>query len=332
MTSNRVQSRVESTEEVEARHAFEFWRSTALAPFGDSERVNRREPFAARRLAAAGPDWALTHTRSSPVGIEVTPRHIARTPSETIVIGLALAGVGYQEQSGRGARITAGDITFLSRARPFVTGIQSDYEEIRIAVPRATFEARIGSADDFAGRCLSGHAAQAPFKASLRAFAGSAADASEEEAGVAVEGILHLLRSLAAGARERWDTEVSREAIASLARGQIERRLRDPQLDPAAIQRALGLSRAHLYRAFAETGGVAAAIRDARLDLVHRRLTSRGSDGLMIATIAYECGFLDVAAFNHAFRRRFGLTPRDVRASRSGTGGDALAPPPETTR
>ena len=37
----------------------------------------------------------------------------------------------------------------------------------------------------------------------------------------------------------------------------------------------------------------------------------------MIRTIAFEAGFGDLFYFNHVFRRRYGATPSDIRASRT---------------
>lgn len=34
-----------------------------------------------------------------------------------------------------------------------------------------------------------------------------------------------------------------------------------------------------------------------------------------ISGIAYACGFNDISHFNHAFRKRFGMTPSDVRSA-----------------
>jgi AraC-like DNA-binding protein len=33
-----------------------------------------------------------------------------------------------------------------------------------------------------------------------------------------------------------------------------------------------------------------------------------------ISTIAFDAGFADLSYFNRAFRRRYGLTPSDIRA------------------
>ena len=51
-----------------------------------------------------------------------------------------------------------------------------------------------------------------------------------------------------------------------------------------------------------------------RLALAHRKLTDPRFAGQAIGTIAYDSGFGDLSYFNHAFRRRYGASPSDVRA------------------
>ncbi|MGU3544551.1 helix-turn-helix domain-containing protein [Methylobacterium sp. A52T] len=309
-----VPSLVETTSHVDPKQAFEFWRCTALAGFGDIGRQHPRERFAAKRLTVVSAGWSLTHTVSSPVEVEFRTRHVDRNARGMVVIGLALDGIGYQAQDGRGAQLTPGDIGFLSRNRPFVAGTQSAYSEIRLAVPREMFATWVGDADAFAGRSLTPHPSGAEFRARLRGVAGSVAWMSADEAQAAIEGVLHLLGHLVDGAARRGDPEaVSQAAVVSLARAHIARRMHHPDLNPQDIQRALGLSRTSLYRAFGETGGIAAAIRDARLDLARRRLEARRDDKVRIASIAYACGFTDVPTFNRGFRKRFGLAPGDLR-------------------
>ena len=309
-----VPSIIETSWHVQPKHAFEFWRATALAPFGDIRNVHPRDAFRAKRLVVSGAGWGLIHTVSSPVGLTIGPRQLDRNGPETVVIGVGLDGIGYQQQGERGGRLGAGDISFLSRHRPLVAGTQSDYAEIRLALPRTTFEAWIGPVDAFAGRCIVGDPALAEFKAALRRFAATAAWMSQDEAQAAFEGLLHLLGNRVRDPEARPGYLLSCEAVASVAWAYIVRRLHDPRLGPAEIQAALGISRTQLYRAFAGTGGVAAAIRDTRLDLAHRRLATPRADGMLIATIVYACGFTDVPSFNRAFRQRFGLSPRELRA------------------
>ena len=57
-------------------------------------------------------------------------------------------------------------------------------------------------------------------------------------------------------------------------------------------------------------------IRSERLRLARSRLTAAGWAGRSIAQIAYASGFASHASFATAYRREFGVTPRDSRQSR----------------
>ncbi|MCJ2016283.1 helix-turn-helix domain-containing protein [Methylobacterium sp. E-065] len=198
-----------------------------------------------------------------------------------------------------------------------MAGTLSHYEEIRLAVPLEIFEARVGRINALAGRSIRAQARSAEVGARLRSVAGSIAWMSESEASTAIDGVLHLLGYLVGDRTTEAGADVSPAAIEALTRAHIARRLHDPKLSPGDIQVALGVSRSSLYRAFAESGGIAAAIRDTRLDLVKRRLEASRDSQLKIATIAYACGFTDIPTFNRGFRERFGLSPRALRAASS---------------
>ena len=61
-----------------------------------------------------------------------------------------------------------------------------------------------------------------------------------------------------------------------------------------------------------------------RLAHAHRLLIDPRHARQSIGGIAYSCGFGDLSHFNHAFRRRYGATPSEVRreqAKMEGRGG-----------
>lgn len=100
------------------------------------------------------------------------------------------------------------------------------------------------------------------------------------------------------------------------ARSYIVQNFRDPSLTPDRVAKALGISRATLYRAFAhQGGGIAQVIRDARLEKAKELLESSARD-VSISEIALQCGILDTVNFSRQFRRRFGLSPTDHRLER----------------
>lgn len=101
-----------------------------------------------------------------------------------------------------------------------------------------------------------------------------------------------------------------------LAESYIENHLTSPDLGPTTICRALGMSKAGLYRAFASTEGVTSYIRKRRLEAIHV-LLNNPRETRRIGEIAYQYGFVSDAHFSRAFRQKFGFSPRDMRAGQS---------------
>lgn len=107
--------------------------------------------------------------------------------------------------------------------------------------------------------------------------------------------------------------EPSRVPVA-LVRALVRRHFRDPDLSPATIAAACGISVSHLHRVFAgEEHTVAALIREERLQAAVRALASPGSRRESVATIGRRCGLPDPAHFSRVFHRRFGVSPREFR-------------------
>ena len=76
------------------------------------------------------------------------------------------------------------------------------------------------------------------------------------------------------------------------------------------------LSPRHVQRLFAQSGtSFTEYVREQRLVLAYRMLSSPRFARLRVADIALEAGFGDLSWFNRQFRDRFGASPRDIRQS-----------------
>jgi AraC-like DNA-binding protein len=94
----------------------------------------------------------------------------------------------------------------------------------------------------------------------------------------------------------------------------MRRRLHEPGLSLDQLASQHGLSPRYLRALFAaEDTSFSDTLLLQRLTEAHRCLTAPEKAGLTITDIAYAVGFNDLSYFNRAFKRRFGLTPRDVR-------------------
>ena len=94
----------------------------------------------------------------------------------------------------------------------------------------------------------------------------------------------------------------------------IDRHCLDADLDAAGIAAACGLSLRYLHRVFASCEqSVMERVGQARLDHAHRLLLDRAWHRLSVAEIAYRSGFSSAAVFSRAYKRRYGVSPRQAR-------------------
>ena len=95
----------------------------------------------------------------------------------------------------------------------------------------------------------------------------------------------------------------------------IRENLASARLNPARICALAGISRSALYRLFENRGGVAEYIQAMRLNCVYVQLGHPHLAHNTISSLAAGQGMHNAAAFNRAFRQRFGCTPSEVRAA-----------------
>jgi AraC-like DNA-binding protein len=118
--------------------------------------------------------------------------------------------------------------------------------------------------------------------------------------------------SLAMAGRQAEPTAQSiTTAMKLAAHDLIARELENPLLGLPFLCRVLNVSRATVYRLFAEVGGVQSHIRRARLQAA--RLALQNSS-VQIARIAERFSLGEHAYFSRIFRAEFGMTPSEYRA------------------
>jgi AraC-like DNA-binding protein len=94
----------------------------------------------------------------------------------------------------------------------------------------------------------------------------------------------------------------------------IEIHFRDPDLNPARVAAACGISLRYLHRLFAGTEWtVAEWIIERRLVEAGKLLRSRTSSSLSVAEVAYRCGFNDPSHFSRRFKARYHVSPGEAR-------------------
>lgn len=142
-------------------------------------------------------------------------------------------------------------------------------------------------------------------------------DAMTEETRATVGRQLVDLLALALQSDERVLTSgLSSVRAGHLARIEtfVNRHLDDPALGPEKVAAGCGISVRYLHELLRETNTTLGQwIRDRRLQAAQEDLANP-SCARSIGEIAYARGFADQAQFSRAFRARFGVTPKEVRA------------------
>ena len=92
----------------------------------------------------------------------------------------------------------------------------------------------------------------------------------------------------------------------------VVRHLYSPSLGTAKLCLEAATSRSQLYRLFENQGGVARYIQRRRLSESFSVLCDTSHD-FSIGRVAEMLCFADASGFSRAFRREFGITPKEVR-------------------
>ncbi|MEU3985366.1 AraC family transcriptional regulator [Streptomyces sp. NPDC026672] len=119
-------------------------------------------------------------------------------------------------------------------------------------------------------------------------------------------------------------TDASEPGLDATYRGSVEASIRqyvrgnadDEDLSGRRLADALGWSLRYVQAVLQAAGTTPTAlIREERLALARRRLENPVYRSWPIERIAHSCGFRSASAFTNTFRKEYGMTPREIRAS-----------------
>lgn len=219
--------------------------------------------------------------------------------------------------AGTSVKARPGDICVLDLAQV----LQSDVAAggmFSTLIPRRTLAKATGYAN-LHGMLLKAHL---PITKLLTTYLGGLNDLvgqlSDDQAAAAQEALVTLLASALRGEQPEGAGDFRPLSIALRQRALdlIDSNINNADLSPEFVFRRLAVSRAHLYRAFAEDGGILNVIRDRRLDAAFLELTRTDVATRSISDIAFSLGFPNATHFLRRFRTRFGLTPSEARRER----------------
>lgn len=280
-------------------------------------------PFHAEGTLCALPGAAYASVFASPIRVMRTRRLIAADPAEMLYLITADAPVEVS-QGGQEHILAIGDAIFLRGGDVSTIRSKRRCRFTNIAVALDDLRPLYSGADDLAMRTVS---RQSDLLGLLHAYVDMLRIRADAASGTAAPLAAGHIRDLigAIGAAEAGDSPLEQPGLKAARlraiKADIAARLCDPRLDVSGVAMQSRISPRYVRRLFQEEGSsFSAHVLSERLDRAHRLLLHPGLASRTIAAIAYACGFGDLSYFNRTFRRRFGMTPSDLRGADTRTG------------
>ena len=277
--------------------------------------------------------WSLGHLLLSrvcslPQVIERSSSLVRSDHRAYLQVGLMRAGHAVVQQDGREARLGPGDFVVYETTRPFTWALRPDQDALTWQLDVFTWPRhciQLGEADShlLTATAMSGLSGlSAIISRMLRDLMTEQPVLGAPQSAALADEIGHLLTVLTSGT---VPAELSRPGAALVARieGYIDDHLEDPDLAPESIARAHAVSVRQLHRLFADRQQtVSRMIRSRRLEMCRRDLIGPWGVGRSVTEIARRWGFSDLGVFGRAFRKTYGVSPRNYR---TGVGAPLVA-------
>ncbi|WP_158964944.1 AraC-like ligand-binding domain-containing protein [Chachezhania sediminis] len=299
---------------------FQSWQSQ-IAPFfdvGSGDRIDLAAFDARFDLSLIG-DMIFGSCQTVAQRFQRSALKVAHEPHDMFMLQMFRTGETRAQIGAREVIARPGDIWVIDLAEP-IDAVNSDFHNLSIIVPRSLIEGNLRSPDAHHLRRIPADTPMARifgnFLAGLMGSVGSMTLADAAELAPATARLSEALLNVGTGhSRPEMDASAADQVLCLAARRLIESHLTDPDMDPDKVASMLGVSRSKLYRVFAPMGGIAAHIRNRRLKRSSADLLDRNRADRPIYEIAFKWAFTSESDYSRAFRRQFGLSPREARGA-----------------
>jgi AraC-like DNA-binding protein len=313
-----------SSDHIPPKDRFPFWRETICGVFANLDVTQLSDlPFRAaidwRSCDIGGGDAAIwTAIDAVPMRGQHEARHVARESRHYIGLCVLTQGSAQFTQAGRTCAVGAGDMFLVDTTRPGAAAMHEPFRQSGIKIPYERLASRMPRVPFWLGRAVSSRTPLGRvLTAELSTLSAEVAKVSAPVRSRLIDRAVELIALTFAEDLSEFAGcgSTVRRAHVVQARQYIEANLGDPALSVARVARAVGISPTYLHHLFqAADKAVVDYIRRRRLERCRDDLADPAHAGEQITEIALRWGFRDMPNFSRAFRRQFGISPREHRA------------------
>jgi len=309
-------------QELPPKKRFDLWREMFTGLYGAADlETDRAEPLhAAFEFVAVGEIY-LNRLDCTLRRYNRTSTHVGRDARDDVLIGFNLGGAGFGHAGGRNQEIPVGRAFLSTNGEPVVNNIDKRATVVGLAVPRSRLAPIVRDADTLLPRLLPPNNAAAQHLQRYATFLlADATPFDDARLRHRIETTLLDLIVLALDARGDACHLARNRGLQRARLDAIKIYVRDhigiSDLSVAKVADFHRVTPRYLHLLFeAETKTFSEYVHEQRLKEAHRLLTSPVHQNLKVSDIAFAVGFGELSTFYRLFRRAFGSTPSDVRAT-----------------
>jgi AraC-like DNA-binding protein len=304
------------------REQFGYWHEVICQAFVPltPHRTLEEEGFSAKVETRQLDRLTRARLRARPQRTDHGPRDVARTDGAFYFVNLQLAGRCVTTVGGDTVVVEPGRFVLVDTTEPYWFHLDQPWQMLSYRLPHAALADVLHGRRLALGRAVDGTGAGAAVTALMTALWSVDADAAgaRDLTGAFAAAVAGALAVDGSGSGDP-DGRVTRAAV----RAYVERHLGDRDLSVAGVCRRFAISPRTLHTLFAGADeSFAATVRGLRLERC-ATLLADPANTLTVTAVAAAHGFDDPTSFSRAFRRRFGVAPREVVPRRSVTAAEA---------
>lgn len=260
----------------------------------------------------------ILDSRVSDVEYARTPAHVARGALDHYMVSLCVDGEMRFRSGRRDVTLRPGDICLIDMAQPNHTVLRGGGGRTRtmtLTLQRGMLAPRLAHPDSATATVLPADHSHARLIGGHFADLAVSAKPGHAGADAIVEAIADLIAAAAGGTADiqAGVERAERHLYLAMIKRHIADNLETDLLTATGLCRQFGISRATLYRLFEADGGLAHYIREQRLNLAFQKMISQTEADKRLMNLAVSMKFSSDSTFIRAFRRKFGLTPGELR-------------------
>ncbi|WP_338897720.1 helix-turn-helix domain-containing protein [Streptomyces sp. TG1A-60] len=295
--------------------AQDAWRDWCCQVHGHFDFEFDDRPYRGRLVRQRTPTYQLIAWTGDVEVVKRSARGIRRDPRGHYELLVPLRGQMKVGQDDEASWLKPGDMALVPMDLPFNVAHATGAVALTLLVPAGLVEQRLGPAAVRRQKIVGDKGLSRVSRELVVSLLRERAHLSGAEFDAACDRAVDLL-CLTVDGEERLPEHTAAASVADAVRRYVREHVTDHRLSVTAMAAAIGWSPRYIQAVLAREGTTPTElIRNQRLDLAHAKLSNPNLAGQTIAAIAMSVGFTSPSAFSHAYRVRFGCSPRDVRRS-----------------